>query len=510
MPEKGARKWIVTLTIVTGVLLEIIDTTVVNVAMPNIIGALNATLEDAAWIVTGYAIANVIILPISGWLGDRIGRKKYFLISILLFTVMSLLCGNATTLGQLIVFRVLQGLAGGGLLSTGQAILMETWPKEQFAMGMAIFGIGVVVGPALGPTLGGYIIDHFSWQWIFYINLPVGLVAAFLVATFIRETPRFGHGDPIDWWGIGLLASFVGSLQMVLEKGQSKDWFSSATITAFAAISVVSGILFIWRELMTRYPVVNLSIFRHRNYLVGNVMMFVLGLVMYCSMFALPLFCQTILHLTAQETGMLLIPSSLVSMVGMPVVAKLSQRGVPAQVLGAAGYILFFVSLAMMSGATIETGAGYFFWPMVIMGIARGFLMVPFTQLALQDLAGKEVGQGTGMNNLMRQLGGSFGIAVLTTILQVQVGAFRNGLIPYVNPYNPVFQARFQALSGGFAAKGFSPGPAATMALRAIEGAVMNQAQLLTYNKIYLGSGIMMLCCIGLLFFFQTGKKKPA
>ena len=172
MPEKGVKKWIVTLTIVTGVLLEIIDTTVVNVAMPNIIGALNATLEDAAWIVTGYAIANVIILPISGWLGDRIGRKKYFLISILLFTVMSLLCGNATTLGQLIVFRVLQGLAGGGLLSTGQAILMETWPKEQFAMGMAIFGIGVVVGPALGPTLGGYIIDHFSWQWIFYINLP--------------------------------------------------------------------------------------------------------------------------------------------------------------------------------------------------------------------------------------------------------------------------------------------------------------------------------------------------
>jgi DHA2 family multidrug resistance protein len=231
---------------------------------------------------------------------------------------------------------------------------------------------------------------------------------------------------------------------------------------------------------------------------------------MYCTMFALPLFCQTILHLTAQETGMLLIPSSLVSMVGMPIVAKLSQRGVPSQVLGGIGYFLFFVCLAMMSGATIETGAGYFFWPMVIMGIARGFLIVPFTQLALQDLSGKEVGQGTGMNNLMRQLGGSFGIAILTTILQVQVGAFRNGLIPHVNPYNPVFQARFQALAGGFAAKGFSPGPAATMALRSIEGAVMNQAQLLTYNKIYLGSGIMMLCCIGLMFFFQTGKKKQA
>jgi DHA2 family multidrug resistance protein len=220
MAEHGFRKWIVTITVIVAALLELIDTTIVNVALPDIMGNLGATLEDAGWIVTGYAVANVIVLPMSGWLGDRFGRKNYFITSILIFTLASFLCGNAHSLSELISFRLLQGLAGGGLLSTGQAILMETWPREEIGMATALFGLGAVVGPTVGPTIGGYITDHFTWPWIFYVNIPIGAIAAFCVSTFVRESPKYAKGKPIDWWGILFLAVGVGSLQVVLEKGE--------------------------------------------------------------------------------------------------------------------------------------------------------------------------------------------------------------------------------------------------------------------------------------------------
>ena len=509
MPEVGLRKWIVTITIVTGVLLEIIDSTVVNVALPNIIGSLGATLADAGWIVTGYTLANVIVLPISGWLGNRFGRKKYFLVSIIVFTAASFLCGNATSLTELIVFRLLQGLAGGGLLSNGQTILLETWPKEEIGIGTAIFGIGVMVGPAIGPTLGGYIVDHLAWPWIFYVNLPVGILAAFLVFTFIKESSLHGTEEPIDWWGILLLMVTVGSLQVVLEKGQGEDWFETGYIVVLSATAVIAGICFVWRELVIEYPIVNFSIFRHRSFLFGNITMFFLGLILYCSMFAFPLFCQNILRLTAQQTGMLMIPSTVVSMVVMPVVGVLQKKGVPGQLLGALGPVMFILCFFIMSGTTIDTGAGYFFWPMMILGIGRAFMFVPFTALAMQDLEGKEIGQGTGINNLMRQLGGTFGVAIFATLLQVQTNAYRNILIENVNPFNPAFQDRFHAAAAGFAAKGYSSDIAQGLSLKAIEGVVMTQAQLLTYNHIYAITAVMLLVCIP-LFLLQKSNKKTA
>jgi MFS transporter, DHA2 family, multidrug resistance protein len=219
MAEYGFRRWIITFTVITAALLELIDTTIVNVALPNIMGNLGATLEDANWIVTGYAVANVIILPMSGWLGDRFGRKNYFLTSIILFTVTSFLCGNAHSLSELIIYRMLQGLAGGGLISTGQAILLETWPPSEVGMATALFGLGAVVGPTVGPTIGGFITDNLSWQWIFYVNIPVGAIAAFCVSTFVKESPKYGKGKRIDWWGILLLAVGIGALQVILEKG---------------------------------------------------------------------------------------------------------------------------------------------------------------------------------------------------------------------------------------------------------------------------------------------------
>src|SRR6185503_17727876 len=257
MAEHGFRKWIITITVILASLLELIDTTIVNVALPDIMGNLGATLEDAGWLVTGYAVANVIILPMSGWLGDRFGRKNYFLASILIFTLASFLCGNANSLTELILFRLLQGLAGGGLLSTAQAILMETWPREEIGMATALFGLGAVVGPTIGPTIGGTIIDHINWRYIFYVNIPVGAIAAFLVSTFVRESPKYAKGKPIDWWGIVFLAIGIGSLQVVLEKGESEDWFATTYIAVLALTTIIAVILFIWRELSTDHPVVN-------------------------------------------------------------------------------------------------------------------------------------------------------------------------------------------------------------------------------------------------------------
>jgi len=290
MAEHGLRKWIITITVIVASLLELIDTTIVNVALPDIMGNLGATLDDAGWIVTGYAVANVIILPMSGWLGDRFGRKNYFITSIIAFTVFSFLCGNAHSLTSLIVFRLLQGLAGGGLLSTAQAILMETWPREEIGMATALFGMGAVVGPTVGPTIGGYIVKHFTWPWIFYVNIPVGVIAAFCVSVFVKESPRYGQGKPIDWWGILLLAVGVGSLQVVLEKGESEDWFSKTYITVLAFTTVVAAIAFIWRELSTDHPVVNFRILKNRSFAIGIVTSFVLGFALYGSVFIFPVF----------------------------------------------------------------------------------------------------------------------------------------------------------------------------------------------------------------------------
>src|SRR5580698_4074422 len=242
MAETGFRKWIITITVIMASLLELIDTTIVNVSLPDIQGNLGATLTDIAWVVTGYAVANVIILPMSGWLGSRFGRKNYFLTSIIVFTIASFLCGNAHSLSQLIAYRLLQGMAGGGLLSTAQAILMETWPREEIGMATALFGMGAVVGPTVGPTIGGWITTNFNWRWIFYVNIPIGAIAAFAVSVFVRESPRYAKGKPIDWWGILFLTLCIGSLQVVLEKGESEDWFAKTYIAVLTLTTIVAAI----------------------------------------------------------------------------------------------------------------------------------------------------------------------------------------------------------------------------------------------------------------------------
>jgi DHA2 family multidrug resistance protein len=509
MAEYGFRRWIITITVITASLLELIDTTIVNVALPNIMGNLGATLEDANWIVTGYAVANVIILPMSGWLGDRFGRKNYFLASIIVFTIASFLCGNAHSLSELIAFRLLQGLAGGGLISTAQAILLETWPPAEVGMATALFGLGAVVGPTVGPTIGGFITDNINWQWIFYVNIPVGAIAAFCVTTFVRESPRYGKGKRVDWWGILFLAVAVGSLQVVLEKGEDKDWFSTWYISLLTLSTVLGVIAFVWRETSIDFPIVNFKILRHRSFTIGIFTSFVLGVALYGSTFIFPVFCQNLLSFTAQQTGLILLPGGLATIACMPFVGQMLKRGIPAQFMSAIGFTLFFVFCWMLYSSTLESGTGDFFWPLIIRGVGMALLFVPLTTLAIADLKGPEIGQGTGLNNMMRQLGGSFGIAIMTTIIHIKSGINRAILLEHINPYDPAYQSRNQGLIQNFTSKGFSHAQALNMANGAMEGIVTKQTMLTTYNSVYLLIGFFTLLCIPLIFL-QKFKKGNA
>ncbi len=513
MAEQGFRKWIITLTVILASLLELIDTTVVNVSLPQIMGNLGATLEDVGWVVTAYAVANVIILPMSGWLSLKFGRRNYFLFSIILFTVASFFCGNAHNIWELIAFRFIQGIGGGGLLSTAQAILIETWPKEQLGMATALFGLGVVVGPTLGPTLGGFITDHFSWPWIFYINIPLGIIAVLMTLEFIS-----GHRDKsmseqgIDWLGIVLLTVSVGSLQTVLERGESEDWFNTTYITVLSFAALIGLVSFVWRETTYDHPVVDFRILKNRAFTIGIFTTFILGFGLFGSVFIFPIFAQNLLGFTAQQTGEMLIPGGLSTIIMMPMVGVLLRKGFPAQIMATLGFILFFLFTIMLRNSNLESGWGDFVVPLMVRGIGLSLLFVPLTTLALSGLTGKDIAQGTGLNNMMRQLGGSFGIALITTILHIRQGYHRNILLQNINEYNPAYTERYNGFVNRLMSNGMSLQDAQHAAYAAVEGAVTRQTYLLSYLDGFYFVGIFFLISIPLLYLqpFKRGNAAAA
>jgi DHA2 family multidrug resistance protein len=509
MAEKGARKWIITITVILAALLELIDVTIVNVSLPDIMGNLGATIDEVGWVVTSYTVANVIILPMSGWLGNKFGRKNYFLFSIIAFVVASFFCGHAHTLTELVIFRILQGFAGGGLLSPAQAILLETWPREEMGMATALFGLGAVFGPTVGPTIGGYITSHLSWPWIFYVNVPVGAIAVFLVITFINPTPKSAKGERIDWWGILFLLIAIGSLQIFLERGDREDWFHSTFITVLCIMSILFLVAFVWRELSIDFPVVNFKIMRHRSFTIGMFTSFMLGFAMYVSVFVFPIFCQNLLGFSALQTGEILFPGGIATICMMPFVGTMLKRGVPAQIMSTFGMILFFFFSYLMANSNLLSGTENFFWPLIVRGLGMSLLFVPLTTLAVQDLHGKEMGQGTGLNNMMRQLGGSFGIAISTVILNMRLAMHRSNLVGHINNYSDASNSRFTMMVSQFQGKGYTHAEAVQMAYQALDYTLSKQVMLLSYNDVYLFCGIFMLCCIPLLYL-QKFKKNVA
>lgn len=505
MVETGFRKWIVTLTLVFSTLMELLDTTVVNVSLPHIMGNLGATFDDIGWVVTSYSVAIIIVLPISGWLGQRLGRKNYYMASVILFTLFSFFCGHAHSLSELVFFRFLQGIAGGGMAPTAQAILIETWPVEELGMAMAMFGMGAVLGPVIGPVLGGYITDTLSWPWVFYINIPLCGVALFFIETFIRPTPRH-RGAPVDWRGLVFLALSVGSLQVVLERGEKEDWFQTPYIVVLALTALIMGIAFFWNELVVGHPVVNLRIFRHRSFAIGMITTLLYGIGMFGSVFVYPLMFQNLLGFSAEQTGLVTVPSGIVTIMMMPLVGNLMKKRVPAQYLATLGMLIFFIFCLMMNRTVLTDGMHDFFWPLVIRGLGLSMLFVPITTLAVQDLRGAEIGQGTGLNNMMRQMGGSVGIALITTFVDRRFLFHQTMLAPAMNPYNPVFNQRVSAMTRAFMVQGMDAIGARQSAYASLHGELLRQSMLMSYTDVFWIVGIFFVFLIPLVAFQKMKK----
>lgn len=509
--EYGYRRVIITITAVLCALLEIVDTTIVNVALNDMRGNRGGTLSEVSWVITAYAIGNVIIVPMTSWLSQQFGRRNYFAASIIIFTVASFLCGNADNIWELVFFRLIQGFGGGALLVTAQTLITESYPPEKRGIAQAIYGLGVIVGPTLGPPLGGYIVDNYSWPYIFYINIPLGIIAAMLTMEFVRS-PKFANkkaANEIDWWGIILLAVAVGSLQYVLEKGQEEDWFNDEIILILTVVSVFSFFFFIWREWTYKNPIVNLRVLANGNLRVGTILSFILGFGLYGSTFIIPLYTQATLGWTATQSGMLMVPAAIVTAMMMPVVGQLLQRGVKQQYLVAIGMIFFFIySYWGYLILTPDTGKDAFFNMLIVRGIGLGLLFVPITTLALSTLKGREIGEGAAFTGMMRQLGGSFGVAVITTFIARQNMAHRNDLVTKLDVNNPIVQQRVEGLQHSFMAKGMAPDVALNSGYKILDYTVSKQAQVMSYMDVFLYLGVMFLICVPFVLWTRSGKTK--
>ncbi|MEG4115600.1 MULTISPECIES: DHA2 family efflux MFS transporter permease subunit [unclassified Microcoleus] len=511
---QGPLKWAIALTASLGAILEVVDSSIVNVALTDMQATLGATVTEIAWVVTGYAIANVVMIPLSAWLGDFFGKKTYFVFSMIGFTAASVLCGLSINLPVLVVARILQGLCGGGLLAKAQAILFETFPPAEQGLAQSVFGVGVIAGPAIGPTLGGYLTDTLGWRWIFFINLPVGIVAVIMAIVFLRPDSK-QHGrrqQKVDWTGIVLLCIAVGSLQAFLEEGEKENWFESGFITLLAFVAVMGLFLFIWRELSTKAPAVDLRVLRHKSLAAGSLYSGILGMGLYGALFAVPLFAQGVLRFSAMQTGFLLAPGALASAIIMVLLGKISTK-VDARILialGACGTAAVMFELAKI---TPQTGTDDLFWPLIWRGATTVLMFLPLSLATLGSIPKEDVSAGSGFYNLTRQLGGSIGIAILTALLAQREAFHRAILLAKLTPYDPETTERLSALTGLFQSRGFDAATAQKQALAALSQLVNTQAAVLSYADIFRFVGILFLCSLPLLLFLGkggTGAKAPA
>jgi DHA2 family multidrug resistance protein len=509
MAEQGLRKWIITITVIAAAIIELIDTSIVNVALNDMSGNLGATLEDVAWVVTSYAIANVIIIPMTSFLAARFGRRNYYIGSILLFTGASVACGNAHNIWELVAFRFLQGIGGGALLSTSQAILFETFSVAQRGFAASLFAVGLFVGPTIGPTLGGWIIDSYSWPWIFYINLPIGLTAAVLSWLFVKEPAHARNAETIDWLGIGLLVAGLGSLQTVLERGESEDWFSTRYITVLAVVAATSLVAFIVRELTTEHPVVDLHVLKSRRLAIAASLTFVLGFALFATVFIVPVFTQRLLGYTAMKTGMLFLPGAFVAIVFLPVMGRLLMRGFPPQIMVIIGFSIVAIFALKLSLLDLNAGSGDFFWPIILRAIGLSLITIPLTQLAVSGLPPRDMPQGVALNNMMRQMGGSFGIAFINTFLDHRTAAHRLTLVSRLAPGDPATDGRLSQLTHAMMARGATSWEASHRALGILEVMVQRQASLLSYLDAYRFVGFLSLVCVPLILLAGRPRSLP-
>jgi MFS transporter, DHA2 family, multidrug resistance protein len=501
-------RYLIAFAVTLASVLELVDTSIVNVAIPHMMGNLGATLDEIAWVSTGYIVANVIVLPLTSWLSERFGRRNYYTASIALFTLASFFCGSARSLESLVLWRVIQGIGGGALISTAQAILFDVFPLRERGKAMAIFGMGVMVGPTLGPTLGGWITDNYSWPWIFYINLPLGILAGIMTWRSVPEPEHaISRSSGVDWAGLGLLILGIGSLQILLERGESKDWFEAREIVVESILAGIGLVLFVWHELRTTNPIVNLRILKNRQLAAGVTFASVLGFALYASVFALPVFLQTLLGYAAWDTGRVILPGAIASAFTMALMGRLGQR-FDARILIPIGVLLFLWSMWLHYHFTLQIGMHDLFWPMILRGVGLGFIFVPLTGAAVADLRPDQMAQGTGLFNLARQLGGSFGIAITATLLTRFTEQGRQALVPHLSLAEPATRVWLEQVTRRMLSAGGTVAEAQDRAYGALEGVLRQQASMVAFEKVFLTMGITFTLALPLLLFFRHGRSR--
>lgn len=503
MKDAGPNKWLITATVILGTLMSALDTSIVNVAIPYMRGSLGASVEEIAWVATGYILSTVLIMPIIAMLSSRYGRKRFYLLSIVLFTLSSLFCGAAWDLASMITFRVIQGIGGGAMIPVSQAILRETFPPEEQGVAMGIYGLGVVLGPAFGPTLGGWLTDNYSWPWIFYINIPVGIINVLMVMRFIADPPYLvREKGKLDILGLAFLAAGLGSLQIMLEKGEQKEWFSSNIIVYLAAVAAVGLILFVWRELTTDKPAVNLRILKNVPFASGTVLGGILGIGLYGSLFLLPLFLQQLLGYPALDAGLTLMPRSLAMALAMPIAGRFYNRLGPRPLI-AGGLIVTAVSFWQLSRLSLYAGFWDVFYPQFFQGMGFGMVFVALSTAALADIERHNMTAATGLYNVVRQIFSSFGIALSATLLNRGWSGYRALIAADITPYRDVSNEWTGKLTAAMLGSGTDPATAHNQALSLLDGEVMRQAGMLAYNHMFFLAACLFIFSIPFAFLLK-------
>jgi DHA2 family multidrug resistance protein len=509
--EPKYNPWLIAVVVAMAAFMEVLDTSIANVALPHIAGNVGASNDESTWVLTSYLVSNAIVLPMSGWLARLFGRKRFFLMCIFLFTLSSLFCGAAPSLGILIVFRIIQGIGGGGLQPMAQAILADTFPPQKRGLAFALYGITAVMAPTIGPTLGGWITDNYSWRWIFYINLPVGIVALLLTSRMVEDPPFFkrlsGSGIRVDYIGISLLALGIGALQVLLDKGQEDDWFGSNFITTLVIVSAVCLVSLVFWEWFHDEPIVDVRMFRSFNFAVANVMMFMLGVVLFSSLVIMPQFLQTLLGYTAESAGLVLSASGLVLLFEMPVVGVLTGK-IPVKYIMAFGWLALAVGMYYSTmRLDLEISFGSAAVLRVVQAFGLGFLFVPITLAGYIGVPAEKANSVSGLINFMRNIGSSVGTSVVTTVLARRAQFHQNVLAFHTTPSDLAFQNQVSGLSRQLVASGISPADSQTNAIARLYQAALTQAQTLAYIDAFMilavGAAIMFV------FTFVVRKNDP-
>jgi DHA2 family multidrug resistance protein len=490
-------------------IMEVLDTSVVNVSLPHIAGSLSATVDESTWVLTSYLIANAVILPISGWLANLIGRKRLLLTVVSGFTLSSVLCGMAPSLGALIFFRVLQGTTGGGLQPLSQAVLLEEFPPEERGKAMAFWSLGIVAAPILGPTLGGWITDTYSWRWVFYINLPIGILSLLMISLFLYDPHYIRRGSlRVDLWGLGMLAVGMAALQIMLDKGQEEDWFASHFIVILAVIAGVMLPAFVIRELYTPQPIVRFRLLRYRNFAAGIVMVTILGFVLYGSLVLLPLFMQTLLGWTAVTAGIWTSPRAVAAAIFMPLVGYLLGRGWDARLMVIYGFVVASLAFFGYSHMSLQSGTWDIFLHQINQGAGMAFVFVPLTVLTMDPIPKAETGYATSLYSVMRNIGSSIGISFVTTWVARRSQFHQSILSAHITRYDLRSQQFLGLARGLFFHRGFDWSTAGHRGLGVVYGMLRQQAALISFIEVFRIMGFLFLATVPLVLLMRKARQR--